>query len=187
VSYPNRGGRIAPDNRPAQAKGVGKNSKRHDLERRSTPFLHDSDLQQGDVQALENGQRIAPKQTQRPAGPAPTASRSTTGSAAGTGPADIPDAIDFISSLPAAAGGLTPPPAGITPSANLDMWVRYAQYLANGPGASGLLRGAFINQMRQLKVTPQNTQSVIINLNDIDAGLEVALDEEQANRAGPRS
>lgn len=186
MSYPNRGGRIAPDNRPAQAKGVGKNSKRHDLERRDTPFLHDSDLQQGDVQALENGQRIAPKQTQRPAGPAPTSGSGNTKSVAGTGPADIPDPIDFISTLTAGAG-VTPPMAGATPSANLDMWVRYAAHLANGPGASGLLRGAFINQMRNLRRSPQNTQSVVINLNDIDAGLEVALNEEEAQRAGSGS
>src|SRR5690606_16933027 len=64
-----RGGRIPPDGRPTQAPGVGKNSKRHDLERRNVPFLHGSDLQVGDVQAMEQGQRIAPKQTQAPAAP----------------------------------------------------------------------------------------------------------------------
>jgi hypothetical protein len=184
MSYPNRGGRIAPDNRPAQAAGVGKNSKRHDMERRTTPYLHDSDLQQGDVQALENGQRVAPKQTQQPAAP----QRSGGGSPAptATGPAEIPDAIDFIGGL-TAGGGVNPPPAGATPSANLDMWVRFAQHLANGPGASGNLKGAYINQMRQMRRTPPTASSVVINLNDIDAGLEVALDEEEARRAGSGS
>jgi hypothetical protein len=180
------GGRIPPDNRPVQAAGVGKNSKRHDLERRTTPYLHDSDLQQGDVQALENGQRVAPKQTQQPAGPAPATGSGNTRSATSTSPTDIPDAIDFIGGL-TAGSGVNPPPAGAAPSANLDMWVRFAQHLVNGPGASGNLKAAYVNQMRQMRRTPATASSVVINLNDIDAGLEVALDEEEARRAGPRS
>jgi len=182
MSYPNRGGRIAPDNRPAQAKGVGKNSKRHDLERRTTPFLHDSDLQVGDVQAMEDGQRIAPKQTQQPAAPAPTRGSGSVRAGASTGTADVPDAIDFISGI-AAGGGLNAPQAGAPPSANADMWMRYAQHLANGPGSSGLLGGALIHQMRQLRRSPQTVGAEVINLRDVDAALAVALDEEEASRA----
>ena len=62
-----KGGRIAPDGRQSQAPGVGKNSVRSDLSQPAkTPGLAGSDLQQGDVQALERGQKIAPinKRTQ---------------------------------------------------------------------------------------------------------------------------
>jgi hypothetical protein len=178
------GGRIPPDNRPAQAAGVGKNSKRHDLERRTTPYLHDSDLQQGDVQALENGQRVAPKQTQQPAGPAPATGSGNTRSATSTSPTDIPDAIDFLGGL-TAGSGVNPPPAGAAPSANLDAWVRFAAHLVNSPGSSGLLAGAYINQMRQFRRSPQNASSVVINLRDVDDALDVALTEEE--NARPRS
>jgi len=178
------GGRIPPDNRGPQAKGVGQNSKRHDMERRDTPYLHDSDLQQGDVQAMENGQRITPKQTQGPAAP------STGGQGGGAtsvptdnGATSIPDAIDFISGM-AKGGGVTPPPAGVAPSANLDMWVRFAQHLVNGPGSSGLMAGAYINQIRQMRRTPQVAESVFINLADIDDALEAALDADEENAEG---
>jgi hypothetical protein len=178
------GGRIPPDNRPTQAKGIGKNSKRHDLERRTTPYLHGSDLQQGDVQALEQGQRVAPKQTQQPAGPAPA--QQAAPAQATTAPAQIPDAIDFISQI---AGGQTlgVPQAAAPVNPNIDAWLEFASHMANGPGASGLLAGAYINQMRQARRFPQNAGSVFIDLNDVDASLEAALNEEEALRAGPRS
>jgi hypothetical protein len=184
MTYQGPGGRIPPDNRPVQAKGVGRNSKRHDLERRTTPFLHGSDLQVGDVQAMEQGQRIAPKKTQQPARPAPAGGGGQP--TATTSPATIPDAIDFISGI-AGGGSLTPPPAGATPSYNLEKWLRYATHLVNGPGSSGLLAGAYINQMRQLRRSPQNSGVEIVNLQDVDAALAAALNEEEAidgSRAG---
>lgn len=184
MTYANRGGRIEPDNRTPAAPGVGKNSKRHDLERRSTPYLHDSDLQMGDVQAMENGQRIAPKQTQQPAAPAPSRSSGTT-SGASTDATGVPDAIDFIAGLTTGAG-VNPPPAGTAPNPNMDMWLRFAGHLVNGPGSSGLLAGAYINQMRQLRRSPQTAESVFIDLRDVDSALEAALDAEEEN-AGPRS
>lgn len=185
MSYPNRGGRLAPDNRPASAPGIGKNSKRHDLERRTTPFLHDSDLQMGDVQALSDGQRVAPKQTQRPAGPAPSQGGGTR-TATSTGPADIPDAIDFISGI---AGGQTlgVPGAAAPANPNIDAWLDFAKVLVNGPGSSGLLAGAFINQLRQARQFPQNASSRYVDLNDVDAALAAALDEEEAFDAGSGS
>jgi hypothetical protein len=186
MSYPNRGGRIPPDNRPTSAPGVGKNSKRSDLERRTTPYLHDSDLQQGDVQALEDGQRVTPKQTQQPAQAQATTGGGRPQMQATTSIEGIPDAIDFISQM-AAGGGVNVPTANAAPSANLDMWVRFAQHLVNGPGSSGNLAGAYINQIRQLRRTPHTADSVFINLRDVDDALEAALDEEEANATRPRS
>lgn len=174
------GGRIPPDGRPTQAPGVGKNSKRHDLERRDTPYLHDSDLQQGDVQAMEDGQRIAPKQNQQPAAPAPAGRGSGTTQTTGTDTADFPDAIDFIAQV-AGGGGVSVPPPGGVPSANMEMWLRFAAHLVNGPGSSGNLAGAYINQMRQLRRTPSTASSVFVNLRDVDDALAAALDEEELN------
>ena len=87
------GGRIAPDGRPAQAPGVGKNAKRHDLEAPATPGLHGSDLQQGDVQMLEQGQRVAPrpKKTQGAAAPAPARRNAPVGET----PMEVPDPLEF--------------------------------------------------------------------------------------------
>ena len=169
------GGRIPPDNRPSQAPGVGKNSKRHDLERRDTPFLHDSDLQQGDVQALSDGQRVAPKQTQRPAAAGPAQGSGNTMER--TSPAAIPDAIDFIGGM-AGGAGVNPPPAGVIPTERLDMWVRFAERLVNGPGSSGFLAGAYINQIRHLLRSPQAVDSVYIDLNDVDGAIEAMLEED---------
>jgi hypothetical protein len=175
------GGRIPPDNRPTQAPGVGKNSKRHDLERRSTPYLHDSDLQQGDVQALSDGQRVAPKQTQRPAAARPTQGSGNTMER--TSPAAIPDAIDFISEIGGGAA-LSAPPAGVIPTQRLDMWVRFAERLVNGPGSSGLLAGAYINQLRALLRSPQAVDSVYIDMNDVDGAIEAMLDEDEDGAPG---
>jgi hypothetical protein len=146
--------------------------------------LHDSDLQQGDVQALEDGQRVAPKQTQQPAANT-SQNQPTSQNREVSGSAEVPDAIDFISQM-AAGGGVNVPTANAAPSANLDMWVRFAQHLVNGPGSSGNLAGAYINQIRQLRRTPHTADSVFINLRDVDDALEAALDEEELN-AGPRS
>lgn len=187
MTYPNRGGRMPEQerNRPASAPGVGRNSKRHDLERRSTPFLHDSDLQQGDVQALEQGQRIAPKQTQRPAAPAaPQGSGSTTGGTTADA-TSIPDAIDFLSNV-IGGGALGEPQPGVAANPNADKWLRFARHLVNGPGSSGLLAGAYINQMRQLMRSPQTVNVEVIDLRDVDEALAAALDEEEAFR-GRRS
>lgn len=177
-----RGGRIPPDNRPASAPGVGKNSKRHDLERRDTPYLHDSDLQQGDVQALSDGQRVAPKQTQRPAAAAAPAQGSGNTMERTSTAAAVPDAIDFLSQI--AGGGVGAPPAGVIPTERLDMWVRFAARLVNGPGSSGLLAGAYINQLRHLLRSPQAVDSVYIDMNDLDGAVGAMLDEEENGSPG---
>jgi len=77
-----------PENSPIQAKGVGKNSKRHDLD--GTPGL-DSDLQQGEVQQLEAGQQaVQDTQSQQTvqAAPTPRAALPAQGM-------NVPDAVTF--------------------------------------------------------------------------------------------
>lgn len=170
------GGRIPPDNRGPQAKGVGKNAKRHDLERRSTPYLHDSDLQQGDVEAMKEGQRVAPVQTQQPAAAAPASGAGgggATTSTTGTG-ATVPDPIDFFAGRANGSVGVpTDRPAGT--AAKAATWLPILRMLAAGPGSSGLLGSALINQARQLNRLPRR-DATVIDMQDVDAGLAAMLD-----------
>lgn len=167
------GGRIPPDGRPAQAPGVGKNSKRHDLERRDVPFLHGSDLQQGDVQAMQEGQRIAPKQTQRPATPQPRgdggSQQVTTGNRGAA--ATPPDAIEFLASRIGGASVAPPPRRADIANAKAMTWLPLVRQMAAGPGSSGVLASALINQMRALSKMPVR-EATVIDMQDVDAALE---------------
>lgn len=176
MSYPNRGGRMpaSEQNRPTQAPGVGKNSKRHDLERRSVPFLHDSDLQQGDVQAMEDGQRIAPKQTQQSAAPRPAGRGSGTSTGTGPGATDVPDAIDFIGSR--ANGEVGVPQTGYVPSSSrAATWLPILNGLAFGPGSSGVLGAALIDQTRRMRQAIPRMDAAVIDMQDTDVALAAML------------
>lgn len=175
MSDRNRGGRIPPDNRPVQAKGVGENSKRHDLERRSVPFLHGSDLQQGDVQALRQGQRIAPKQTQQPAvaAPAQAGGGGATTSASSAG-ATVPDPIEFLGQRQ--GKGLSIPQRERRPDNERALsWLPLIRELAVGPGSSGVLARTLINQARALQ-RRGGVPATHIDLQAIDDGIEAMLD-----------
>lgn len=152
---------------------MGKNSKRHDLERRTVPYLHDSDLQQGDVQAMEQGQRVAPKQTQQPATQqppqqsAPPAQQTTSG---------VPDPIDFIASR---SQGTVALPGDFEPAAGskLSMWAPMIRSMVRGPGSSGMLAGALIDQMRQLAHTPTQRRTTIVDLDQLDEDIALLLED----------
>ena len=170
------GGRIAPDGRPPQAKGVGKNAKRHDLERPATPGLAGSDLQQGDVQALESGQRIAPIKN-NPRGKAPPVKGGSTSATPSRGtPSGAPDAIEFLGAQQGSEFNV--PVEGVLQSSdNLTSWLPFVRQMVIGPGTSGLLAGAYINQFRQLLRSASVTRSTVINLENIDDALEAGLEE----------
>ena len=176
-----RGGRIPPDGRPVQAPGVGKNSKRHDLERRNVPFLHGSDLQVGDVQAMEQGQRIAPKQTQAPAAPPSrgggSGQQTTTTGGAAMAP---PDPIEFLAGRIGGQPLQAPPRRADIKNSKAMAWLPLVRQMAAGPGSSGVLASALINQMRALSRMPVRDVTVI-DMQDVDAALEAmnaALDQE---------
>lgn len=182
----NSGGRIPPDNRQAQAPGVGSKAKRHDLERRSVPYLHGSDLQQGDVAAMEQGQRVLPARTQQSAvqsaGPKGVAGAMAGGVAGGSmaggvGSArslSIPDPIDFISER--ARGSLGAAPAQV-PQRRVDVsgWTPIVQTIANAPQASGLVRAAFLHQFSALARRPYVPDVMLVHLQALDAGVETDL------------
>lgn len=165
------GGRIPPDGRPAQAPGVGKTAKRHDLEMPATPGLHGSDLQQGDVQALEQGQRIAPraKKTQAPAAPK-AARRQPTGTA---GPMEVPDPIQFASQR---IGGNVPQPqpfSGVQFDAQ--KWRPLLQSIAKNPNASGPLTTTIAAQLTNFSRQPSTAGVTVIDQNAAEEALRRAL------------
>ncbi len=170
-----KGGRIPPDGRPAQAKGVGKNAKRHDLERPATPGLHGSDLQKGDVQAMEQGQRVAPPGTQqRGQTPAPSGGGQQQPQRQAGG-VTVPDPIDFL----AKKNG----PEFNRPKATRDLhnsravaWLPLIRQLATGPGASPALVNAFINQARQIG-QGGGAPAKIMDMRAADDGIEAMLKE----------
>lgn len=168
------GGRIPPQNRGAQTPGQGKNSKRHDLERRNVPFLHDSDLQQGDVEAMRQGQRVAPVQTQKPAqAQAPSKSTAPPAGVDGSGvPSNIMDVIS------GRIGGsmAQQPPAGQTDPrlANRQQaWVQLLQKIGSQPGASPLLKARLQTVIARMQETPAvKPRGGVVRLNQVDAALE---------------
>lgn len=176
----NSGGRIAPDGRTPQRPGVGRQSKRHDLERRDVPFLHGSDLQQGDVQAMESGQKVTRKRTQQPAGPG-----GATGSTAASKPArggsspspGTPDPMQFL--IDRTKGSMTPGQPSV-PQRQVDVsaWTPLVQRFANAPGTSGVLRQAFLHQYAALARRPYATDVMVIDLQALEAGAEAMLDAE---------
>ena len=170
------GGRIAPDGRPPQAKGVGKNAKRHDLERAATPGLAGSDLQQGDVQALESGQRVAPiKQNPRGRAPQPSGGEQSGGQNRGVQSSQgAPDAIEFLGGQQGNEFNVSTPARAVTNERALS-WMPLIRSLVVGPGTSGLLASAFINQARELRRSGSSPVTVI-DLDAIDDGLEAMLD-----------
>lgn len=166
-----RGGRIAPDGRPPQAKGVGKNAKRHDLERQKTPGLHGSDLQQGDVQAMEQGQRIAPAQKQE-RGQAPRTSEGgqTAPVASSTAGVELPDAIEFLGGRQGTEFNV-PQTGRRLDNSKATTWLPILQRMAAGPGSSGALARAVIAQSRDLRQAGASP-AIIINTNGVDDAIE---------------
>lgn len=171
------GGRIAPDGRPAQAPGVGRNAKRHDLERPKTPGLHDSDLQQGDVQALEQGQRIVPVTRQQPARPQPKGGTQRRTQARPQASGDTPDPIDFLGQR--LKGSLASPPLIPRSDAGASghQWLPLLQRLATAPGASGLLAQAYITQLSNALNRPLTHEIRLIDMQQADLDAEAYWSE----------
>lgn len=171
-----KGGRIPPDGRQAQAKGVGKNAKRHDLERPATPGLHDSSLQKGDVQALEQGQRIAPPGTQQPAIQGRPQTQETPNrrqSGGSGGGVEVPDAIEFLGQRQGPE--FNPPQARRRiDESRAQTWLPVLRELASGPGASAKLVNAFINQARLMSQAGGQPAS-IVDMGATDDGIEEML------------
>lgn len=155
------GGIIKPDGRPTQAPGVGADAKRHDLE--GTPGLHDSSLQQGDVQMLEEGQRSM-KQVQ----PQASSGVSAQPQARPAPNVEVPDAIDFVGGR--MGGTLDAQSIGRNPPKRFDVerWRPLMQELARDPGTSGALTTAMISQIHNLNTQPSTVGVDIMDMNAIE-------------------
>ncbi len=157
------------ENSPIQAKGVGKDSKRHDLD--GTPGLSaGSSLNQGDVQQLEAGQaRVQDTQAAQaisPA-PAPVAPQGSQGAAF-----TAPDPIEFAGQK---IGGQSLAGAGAGPleeKLSFTNWLPLLRRLAVSPTSSGLLQRAFVQRMTQEMQRPTGTKTALIRQKDFDNRLE---------------
>lgn len=188
-----KGGRMPASayGKPPQAKGVGRKAKRHDLERPKTPGLHGSDLQQGDVQAMEQGQRIAPASTQRSGGTPPRDGGTEIGTALQLSQGEqprgfgglqnraqtmsVPDPIQFLAGRNG-QGFTRPNPQRRVDESRALTWLPILRQLASGPGASSALVNAFINQAR-LMSQHGGQPATIVDMHAADDGIEAMLDE----------
>ncbi len=163
-----KGGKIAPDGRPAQAKGVGKNARRHDLEKpKGTPGLR-GDLQYGEAQELEQGQRSIEKTTQGPARPQTATQASQPVSApSGSGPLQTPDPRSFMAERLQGTlqGSPTLPPEGAQVRA--EPWLPLIQAMATAPNAGGVLGAAYVGQLSAALGRPQGRVRAL-DMNELD-------------------
>lgn len=175
TARPGPGGRIAPDNRGPQTPGAGAQSKRHDLERRDVPFLHGSDLQQGDVEAMREGQRVAPVQTQGEALPQPTTGQTPVSARNSMGDQQPNTMTELLTSqLGGTAKGR---PAARPPDPKLQRrgraWLQFLSQIAKQPGASPMFRAAVQTQLRRaIQANEQGAVGGALFMRDGDVGLE---------------
>ena len=134
---------MATQNSPIRPKGVGKTAKRHDLD--GTPGLR-GDLQYGDVQKLEAGQRAVQA----------TAYRQPQGGGAVANPASAPvvppaDPISFAVSK--IGGGTVQPPTGaisqLDPSKMAPLIARLA-----ASNVSPIIKKAYIQFVQSINQQP---------------------------------
>lgn len=160
------GGRIPPDGRPAQAPGVGRGAKRHDLERPATPGLGDPSMQYGDVKKYEAGQRIAPITNQAPAvgGRPPSGGQPPQQS----GGMVVPDPMQFLLSR---GKGTKQGPATELATADKS-YIPLLRAFANAPRGGGALRHAYVTRLGETLQQSAFPSAQVIDLDSLDAALE---------------
>ena len=159
------GGRIAPDGRPARAPGVGKNAKRHDLEAPATPGLHGSDLQQGDVQMLEQGQKVAPRPKKNQAAAAPKSRDGGRRQENGTAQMEVPDPINFAAGK---VGGQMPTPGPPMRQVDAAAWRPLAERMAYSPNSGGTLAATLAESLAQFVRRPIVSEVSFVDLDGAD-------------------
>jgi len=160
--------------RGPQAKGVGKNSKRHDLERPTgPPPQHGSDLQQGDTQMLNQGLQQAPvgaRPTQQPVA-------TSKGQARQQQPQGETPIMDVVGNRLGGTINTTPNAPARSVDKRLknrgESWLQFLQSLSSQPGASPLLKASVQDQLvRQIRANSQQTRGGAIFMRDADDALE---------------
>ena len=155
--------------RTPAAPGVGAQAKRHDLESRSVPYLQGSDLQYGEVGAMQEAQSALGPRTQQSASPTAPNSAPRRDTAKNATPSGVPDPIEFF------AGRRQPAHNGLAVRGDFQMqdWLPYAQRAMNGAGSSSLLRRLFVRQLRNVHTASQ--QIVHFDQQQRDEALSQAL------------
>lgn len=152
-------GAIAPDGRPPQAPGVGKDAKRHDLEAPATPGVRSSDMQQGDRQKLEAAQKIAPrpqKGTPQGGGSAPAQS---------AGGMQVPDPIEFAGQR---MGGNVPAVGAPMRQVDSSAWKPLVERLAYAPNGGGALAANLTDALTQFVRRPVVSEVSFVDLDGVD-------------------
>ena len=167
------GGRIAPDGRPAQAPGVGKNARRHDLEAPATPGLSNSDLQQGDVQRLEQAQKIAPRpkrqQGAASAQPRQRPPQRAGSAAAASGGMQVPDPIQFASGK--IGGQAVSPGQGGMRQVDPMAWMPLAEMMAQTPNAGGTIVSSLFTALQGFNRRPVVSELSFVDFDEMDRAI----------------
>ena len=153
-------GFVPPDGRPPQAKGVGKDAKRHDLEAPATPGVRNSDMQQGDRQKLEAAQKIAPrpqKGTPQGGGAAPAQG--------GGGGMQVPDPIAFAAGR---MGGNVPTAGAPMRQVDSSAWKPLVERLAYAPNGGGALAANLTDALTQFVRRPVVSEVSFVDLDGAD-------------------
>ena len=150
-----------------QAAGVGKNSKRHDLD--GTPGLSaGSSLNQGEVSQLEAGQARV-QNTQR----AQQVTQAAPPSAPQPNDAGLiaPDPVQMAAGK--IGGSLEGAGAGpLEEKISFTNWLPLLRRLAVSPTSSGLLQTAFLKRISTEMNRPTGTKAALIRQRDFDNRLE---------------
>ena len=158
------------ENSPIQAKGVGKNSKRHDLD--GTPGL-DSDLQQGEVQEMERGQQVV-QNTQGTARPQ-VQGAETPRAALPAQEMAVPDAVTFAGQK--VGGDLSNAGQGpIQERQSFSNWLPLLRRLAVSPTSSGILQRSFVERLSVEMQRPTGGKAALLTQRSMDERLEEFLD-----------
>lgn len=157
------------ENSPIRSKGVGKNSKRHDLD--GTPGLHGSDLQQGDVSQFEQGQKtvaatrgsqVLPTQDQQQPQRTPVQRPDAQ--------MPIPDPVSFAASK--FGGNLQGAGTQALTPKQFDRWLPLLRRLSQSPTSSGILQRAYLARITAEMARPTGGKATVLRQRDFDKRLE---------------
>lgn len=149
-------------NSPIQAKGVGKNSKRHDLD--GTPGLSaGSSVNYGEGKELEAGQQAVSNTQGAQAQGQPLPEQAT------ERPVGAPDPMAFAAEK--IGGDLQVPEQELT-ALNTAQWIPMIEKLAGSNSSSSLLRRAYVQMLARLQNEPFSGSTAVVDKRELDQAVE---------------
>ena len=167
-----------------QVPGVGKQAKRHDLETPSTPPQSGSDLQQGDTQLFQEGQRVQPIKPQPQRG-APQQGTPAPQNAPRGQDQQVPDVMQFAGER---LGGSASQSANTGSQRIVDVDPRrffpIVKQIANSPGGGGTIAAAYIEQLSRIANSPTaGANGRVIDRSLVDEALERVIESASYRHA----